>query len=275
MEFKAGDYVKFVWNGILNKAVNNIHVVEPCGNTTRGLFGNKDKRGFGAGHKFEKLEVGFLRELNLAEGDVVVCVSNYLETDAWSFGKGTEYPVEKSLHHGFTVCHAPVFDNKYPITQLFAVTYRKPRYVASVVAVEVETKKEELNLTLQKKKLDHSNSPIPYNVSGWGNTQYAIPLEDHFQVFFDSVTSTFAQAAKKWKVCTTTAWSVSKSIGIPSDSIIKTVGDYDKNFRMRACIISNKLGVRKASEIMGCSKSSIYYWLKAYNMTNSYFNPQY
>lgn len=127
----------------------------------------------------------------------------------------------------------------------------------------------------QTKTVDRSSNGLPnYNVSGWGNLNYKVPLLEQEDLVQFSKKYGNRKAAKKWDVCEDVVWRIVKLHTKSHDDVIKPVGDYDKNFRMRACILAKEHGTLMASVMMGCSRNSIYNWIKAYDIANSYFNPK-
>lgn len=121
--------------------------------------------------------------------------------------------------------------------------------------------------------MSNRNEYPNYNVSGWGNTQFSVPLDKQKEVAEYAEKHTTYAAAKRYGISQTTAWRIMQLYKHPSKTSIKDQGEYDKDFRMRACVLAQKHDVRTAAMLMGCSTGSIYNWLKVYKMTNTYFNP--
>lgn len=260
--FKAGDLVRFVWNGILRATTDEIWVVDENGENVDRLDGSGGRSLYTMGHKFELIaragEWGVLDELRLKEGDKVEMICSQGQSD-WGFVENITYTVGNNRHHGLEVACAPIYGTGMlaPPTQIFRIVQRKN------------------NEEKQKKTVDRSDNGLPnYNVTGWGNNLNAIPFAEQPEVKELSKGCSYSALGRKFGVATSTAWRVVKLHTKGDSDVIAPQGDYDANFRMRTCILANRHGARQAADMMGCHISSVYNWIKAYDMANTYFNPK-
>lgn len=260
--FKAGDLVRFVWNGIMEKVMNEVFEVYHD-EKHAGYVGSGHGRSlYSMGHEFELIaragEWGVLGKLRLKEGDKVEMICSQGQSD-WVFVENITYTVENDRHHGLEVAGAPIYGTEMiaPPTQIFRIVQRKN------------------NEKKQTKKVDHLDNGLPnYNVTGWGNNLNAIPFAEQPEVKELSKDRSYSDLGREFGVAASTAWRVVKLHTKGDSDIISPQGDYDANFRMRTCILANRHGARKAADMMGCHVSSVYNWIKAYDMVNTYFNPK-
>lgn len=260
--FKAGDLVRFVWNGILGKVMNEVFEVSHD-EEHAGYVGSGTGRSLHSmGHKFELIaragEWGVLDELRLKEGDKVEMICSQGQSD-WGFVENITYTVGNNRHHGLEVACAPIYGTGMlaPPTQIFRIVQRKN------------------NEEKQKKTVDRSDNGLPnYNVTGWGNNLNAIPFAEQPELKEASKDHNYSALGSKFGVATSTAWRVVKLHTKGDSGVISSYGDYDTNFRIRTCILANRYGARQAADMMGCNIGSVYNWIKAYDMANTYFNPK-
>lgn len=119
-----------------------------------------------------------------------------------------------------------------------------------------------------------SNDFPVYNVTGWGHESYSVPLDRQKEVAEYSAQHGCQAAGRRFGIAFSTAWRIQKLYESPSLNPLRDNGDFNKDFRMRACRLAEKHGAKTAALLMGCSTSSVYNWLKAYKMTSAYFNPK-
>ncbi|QGH74623.1 hypothetical protein KNU84_gp081 [Bacteriophage DSS3_VP1] len=264
--FKAGDLVRLVWNGILDKKSDEILVVAEGDTFVVNLNGRGGRILYGMDHKFELItkagEWGVLKDLNLKEGDEVAMVCKQ-GPNVWCFLQDKVSVVGVDPEYGLSVDCVPIngITTYEPPNQIFRVVSRK----------KVEQPKKQK----QEKTMDRSDNGMPnYNVTGWGNTLNAIPLAEQPEVKSLAERRSYDALGREFGIAASTAWRIVKLHTQGDDQIIAPQGDYDKNFRMRACILANRHGARQAAAMMGCSVGSVYNWIKAYDMANTYFNPK-
>lgn len=233
--------------------------------------------------------VGTPLELHLREGDIVEMVEGEKPEDHWSFVPNAAYTVKLITHDPvpyLTINSAPIFkEDCPPIKQLFKVVSRSADEVPNKETEQAiyefddegsiqQMTSDEIMGIPQTKKLDHNtNQREVYNVSGWGNDRYVVALQ-HQDYVADFTRQKGTEAAgKHFNIASSTAWRVMQLVKKPAVDSIFPYNDYDKDFRMRTCMVACKYGAYEAADIMGCSVGSVYNWLKAYDMTNHYFNP--
>ena len=138
------------------------------------------------------------------------------------------------------------------------------------VIVEGQSKKSSKACSGKAKTQDQTKGSVNprFNFSGWGNNQNII---NNNQPLSFSISGT----AARYGVSNSTAWRTTRlrepTFGKTGD-ILQVVGNYDDSFRIRACQEAIKVGPTKAAEKFGCSKDSIYNWLKVYDNTHNYFH---
>lgn len=128
----------------------------------------------------------------------------------------------------------------------------------------------------QTKKVDNmSNSQRHnYNVTGYGNTLNAIPLAMIPLVAQEAKKFSRKKVAEELELSENAVYRAQLLLRDPHNEPLADVGDYDKDFRVRACVAAVRDGVAITATRMGCSRGSIYNWLKMYKMTTSAFNPK-
>lgn len=122
--------------------------------------------------------------------------------------------------------------------------------------------------TLDKTPL-HTNA---FNVTGYGGGHQRIASKDMRKFMATVKRVGLDKACASWKISRITGWRVVKHMSQPTEEILRKNGDYDKDFRMRACMAAISSDMKTAAQLYGCSRASIGNWLKAYDLANTYFN---
>lgn len=124
------------------------------------------------------------------------------------------------------------------------------------------------------KTLDRNTTPLhtnKFNVTGYGHAG-VIPHKK-MRNFMGTVNRVgLEKACQSWKISKSAGWLAVKHMSQPTEEILKRAGDYDKEFRMRACMAAISSDMKIAARQYGCTSRSIGNWLKAYDLANTYFN---